>query len=394
MAPAKAARTGNQEKIPGCKKKMKKTIIAAGFTLLSFTLPIGASAATFNRIYVFGDSLSDTGNVFNLTNFAKSFVDPTIPIDPPAGYFDGRYSNGPVWVDYLADALKLTVTPSSKLAVPFPITITPTGELGVNFFFNGATTTQSVNFAFGGAKAGLDNAGDPRLPGVLREVQGFTNDLIVANQSADPNALYIVWAAGSNDYGSGSVPNQVVGNISTAVRSLFDFGARNFLVPNAPDLGKTARARTLSEQQSIGLTNLTNAHNFLLDKTLSDLSQSLTGINLLPLDVNSLFNDAIENPGKFGLTNVTQACLNISECANADQTQQNQYLFWDGIHPTTTAHKQLAEFALEKLEPKSVPEPTSSASLGMLGLAWLLRGKFKKSRQESDSTTETAKVSR
>ena len=44
--------------------------------------------------------------------------------------------------------------------------------------------------------------------------------------------------------------------------------------------------------------------------------------------------------------------------------------------------------------PQSVPEPTSSASLGMLGLAWLLRGKFKKSRQESDSTTETAKVSR
>jgi hypothetical protein len=43
--------------------------------------------------------------------------------------------------------------------------------------------------------------------------------------------------------------------------------------------------------------------------------------------------------------------------------------------------------------PQSVPEPTSSASLGMLGLAWLLRGKFKKSRQESNSTTETAKVS-
>ncbi len=44
--------------------------------------------------------------------------------------------------------------------------------------------------------------------------------------------------------------------------------------------------------------------------------------------------------------------------------------------------------------PKSVPEPTSSGAMGVLGLALLLRGKFKKSRQESDSTTETAKVSR
>lgn len=373
---------------------MKKTIIAAGFTLLSFTLPLAASAATFDRIYVFGDSLSDTGNVFNATKFAKSFVDPTIAIDPPPGYFDGRYSNGPIWVDYLADALDLSVTPSSELAVPFPITITPTGELGVNFFFNGATTTQSVNFAFGGAKAGLDNVGDPRLPGVLREVQGFTDDLLVAQQAADPNALYIVWAAGSNDYNSGSVPTGVVGNISTAVTSLFNAGARNFLVPNAPDLGKTARARTLSEQQSTGLTNLTNAHNFLLDQTLSNLSQSLTGINLISVDVNSLFNDAIENPGKFGFTNVTQACVSKLECANADQNVQNQYLFWDGIHPTTAAHKQLAEFALEKLEHQSVPEPTSSGALGGLGLAWLLWGRCKKSRQQSDSTNETAKVSR
>jgi phospholipase/lecithinase/hemolysin len=373
---------------------MKNTIIAAGFTLLSFTLPFGAAAATFSKLYVFGDSLSDTGNVFNATKFVNSFIDPTIPIDPPPAYFDGRYSNGPIWVDYVADALNLTVTPSTELAVPFPVTITPTGELGINFFFNGATTTQSVNFAFGGAKAGLDNIGDPRLPGVLREVQGFTDDLTLAQQSADPNALYIVWAAGSNDYNSGSVPSQVVSNISTAVTSLFNAGARNILVPNAPDLGKTARARTLSEQQAIALTNLSNTHNLLLEDTLSNLSQSLTDINLISLDVNSLFNDAIENPGKFGLTNVTQACLSISECVNADQNVQNQYLFWDGIHPTTSAHQQLAAFALETLDSKPVPEPTSSAALGVLGLTWLLWGKFKKSREESNSIKETAKVSR
>ncbi|NEO10569.1 MAG: phospholipase, partial [Moorea sp. SIO3I8] len=52
------------------------------------------------------------------------------------------------------------------------------------------------------------------LPGLLTQVPGFTNDLILSDQMADPNALYILWS-GANDYRSVDPPNptQVVGNI-------------------------------------------------------------------------------------------------------------------------------------------------------------------------------------
>jgi phospholipase/lecithinase/hemolysin len=268
-----------------------------------------------------------------------------------------------------------------------------------------------VNFAFGGAQTGFAGAGDfgELLPGVLTQVEWFTDDL--DQQLADPNALYIVWA-GANDYQTVEAPNPEVsvGNLKTAVESLFNVGARNFLVPNLPDLGKTARALTLGSEASSNLTALTNAHNFSLATTLNDLSQSLTDINLVPLDVYSLLNDAIANPTAFGFTNVTQACLDpvtLIPCTNP-----NEYLFWDGIHPTTVTHEQLSEFALTALmaeaapvaelpsepvpqpqsfatlrfevapvaalesEPESVPEPTSSLSLGVLGIAWLLWGRF------------------
>ncbi|WP_017316693.1 SGNH/GDSL hydrolase family protein [Mastigocladopsis repens] len=354
-------------------KNIKKAILITG-SLLPFLLPLQATAATFNKMYVFGDSLSDTGNVFNVTQVANQ-LNPTISIDPPSPpYFNGRYSNGLIWVDYLADALGVNLTPSTNLAVGSPITITPSGEFGVNSLFNGATTTQSVNFAFGGATSGLGNASDPSLPGVLTEIEAFTSDLARVNQSADSEALYIVWAAGSNDISAGNLSSTVFAeNVSQGVTSLFNAGARNIMVLNTPDLGNTPSARSLGSNVSTLLTQLSLANNSSLAITFNNLNQTLPGINLIPIDVNSLFQEAIANPTKFGFSNVTEACLDsvtLIACTNP-----NEYLFWDSIHPTTAAHAIVGELAFEKLKskPAAVPEPTSSASLGMLMLVWLLR---------------------
>lgn len=249
---------------------MKKIIfLVTGFSLLSLMLPFEALAANFSKMYVFGDSLTDTGNEFNITTFAKEFVDPTTEIDPltpPA--FNGRDSNGPLWVEYVAENLGATLTPSTELAVGAPINTTPNG-FEINFSYGGATTTQSVNFAIGGAQTGFDNTTDPRLTGLLGEIQGYTDDLRVANSSADSDALYIVWA-GANDYLSaeGGQTTETVGNIETAVTSLYNVGARNFLVPNLPDLGKTPVAMGLGTEASAGLTALVEDHNSRLDTTL------------------------------------------------------------------------------------------------------------------------------
>jgi phospholipase/lecithinase/hemolysin len=365
---------------------MKRTLfLTAGFSLLSFIFLLKASAATFSKMYVFGDSLSDTGNEFNITTFAQQFVDPTTVIDPLSPpNFQGRDSNGPLWVDYLAEDLGLTLTPSSQLAVNSPLTITNNG-FGVNFSYNGATTTQSVNFAIGGAETGFENATDPRLVGVLRQIQGFTDDLKVNNSSADPNALYVIFA-GVNDYQSGGIVevSEPVNNIATAVKSLFDKGARNFLVPSMPDLGKTPLAMSFGAEVSNNLSNLTSEHNSVLDQTLSDLSSSLTGINLISPDANSLFQNILDNPRDFGLTNVTESCLdgeypNFSVC-----DRPNEYLFWDSIHPTTIPHERLGELARASLTHKSVPESSSLVSISVLGLTWLLhkRQYFRKSGKD------------
>jgi phospholipase/lecithinase/hemolysin len=323
---------------------MKKQAVAAGFVLLSFILPLKASAASFSKFYVFGDSLSDTGNVFAATG---GLTAPTtaIPQDPP--YFQGRFSNERVWVDYLGEQLGLTPSPY--------ITLNP------------AIPNQGVNFAVGGASSGQGNAVVPNapLPGVLEQVGLLTQPTLQANQKLDPDALYAVWG-GANDYVFGQATNttQTVQNLSNAVGLLASSGAKNILVFNLPDLGKIPLASTTGV--SSNLTALTNDHNKKLAEELGKYS-NYSDLNLISVDVFSLFNQVEANPGEFGFKDVSTPCVVgdfqtiISVC-----TQPNDYLFYDSVHPTTGVHKLVADAALAAIEAKSVPEP--GINLGILAL--------------------------
>ncbi len=160
---------------------------------------------------------------------------------------------------------------------------------------------------------------------------------------------------------------------------LFEAGARNILVPNIPDLGNVPRNLSLGPDISNALTQLSQAHNFSLATTLNNLSQTYEGINLIPLAADSLFQAAITNPAEFGLTNVTEPCLD--PVSNIACTNPDEYLFWDSIHPTAVAHARLGEFASLTLKAEPVPEPSSGLGIlavGVMGIVSLLKRKWQK----------------
>lgn len=174
-----------------------------------------------NQIYVFGDSLCDVGNSFDVTSLA---LGQPIPATPP--YFCGRFSNGRVWVEYLAELL------------------------GINH-------DRCTNFAVGGANTGNTNTLVPDnsigLLGLQQQIDKFKAE----NYQLGSQALYIIWA-GANDYLSGSITDHTIPtkNLSDAVKSLADFGAKNIMILNLPDLGLLPATRNDS-QKSVFLTNLT-----------------------------------------------------------------------------------------------------------------------------------------
>ncbi|KOP27494.1 GDSL family lipase [Hapalosiphon sp. MRB220] len=270
--------------------------------MVAFTTSISNFHTIINELYVFGDSLSDIGNVFNATGGFH-------PSSPP--YFQGRYSNGLVWVEYLAS------------------------ELALNH-------QQNTNFAYGGATTGSGHING--IPDLLTQVDSF----LKVHGQVDSNALYILWA-GANDYLNGlNNPSLSIGNVSQAIESLSKAGAKNFMVANLPDLGNIPVTRKTSYSNI--LSSATIAHNLGLAKSLDVLKQKLGhDIQVIELDVHFLYREAIANPAKFGFTNVTEACL--KNCANFDNP--DNFLFWDSIHPTTAVHKLLAKAALKELKTKN-----------------------------------------
>ncbi|MDZ8051343.1 MAG: SGNH/GDSL hydrolase family protein [Aulosira sp. ZfuVER01] len=333
---------------------MKKQFVAAGFVLFSFMLPLKANAAQFGAMYVFGDSLSDTGNIFNATGgaYPQSSLYSSV--------FPGRFSNGQIWVDYLADQLKIT-QPTLVTDPKFP---------------NGG-----VNFAFGGARAGFGNAVVPdppgqHLPGVLEQVQGFAAN----NPKADPNALYTVWG-GANDFIFPPNPNDSTppaDRISQALNTLVAVGAKNILVFNLPDLSKVPLFQGTAPQS---VHDAVDQYNTTLKQTLDGLSNN-PNLNIISVDTYSLFDQVSKSPGTFGFTNVANSCrVQTSQTTYEFCSNPNQYLFWDEVHPTTAAQKLIADRALAAIEAKSVPEPSTALgtlAIGAWGAAAVLKRKRKK----------------
>ena len=284
---------------------MKISLIICGLILGSSLASGKAIAATFSQIVVYGDSLSDLGRTSALTGGAAPAY---------SNVAGGRFSNGSLWVEYLAGSLGLSTNPNT-------------------------------NFALGGATSGINNV-VPFLDGVQAQV--------AKNSIDDPNALYIVWG-GANDYlffGGTANPTVTTNHLKNEVSTLIDRGAKNILVPNLPDLGNLPGTRNLNS--SSGLTSLTQAHNTNLVEDLKNLSSTHPGIDLLLLDVDSFVSQVWAKPSNFGLTNTTDGCWLVT-CSTPDT-----YFFWDDIHPTTAAHALIGDFAFDTVtKAKSVPEPTT-----------------------------------
>lgn len=266
-----------------------------------------AHAQTFSQLYVFGDSLSDNGNLYALTN---QYL-------PKAPYFNGRYTNGLVWSEFLINQLGM---PASALH----------------------------NYAFGGARSDGDTP-----PGLLQQVESY----LELASDADPDGVYFIWA-GANNYlyntdSSLGETNQTVQDVKSAIEILARRGARHFAVINLPDIGTTPWAITEDRKNgshdfSHHMSLLSNQHNILLKAYLEKLPGTLAAeglsVTIVQVDVLAILYDAITNPQRLGLVDTSEACYTGNLLGNYGETCANpeSYLFWDTVHPTSTIHEELA----------------------------------------------------
>ncbi len=303
-------------------------------SLLAITpAALAQTPPTFTKIIVFGDSLSDTGNIANRVRNKFGFSYPSGLFD----YSDFRFTNSS---DTIPGSNQYVGVWHEQLARTFLHLPIATNSLdgGANYAFGGATTVDGSTdrtvirnpnpFAGGDYHITIDNMG--------KQVADY-----LAAFTPDPNALYLLWGGG-NDLFDDSTPAHVIATstrVNTLIRRLATEGARKFLVANVPPLGAipnyvghTSKVISL-DAASADYRERLNAD---LDATISALAAQGITIKVYRVDVWFDLIRILAEPSKYGFTNVRDSAQGDFS-ANPDK-----FLFWDDIHPTTAGHYQIA----------------------------------------------------
>jgi phospholipase/lecithinase/hemolysin len=341
---------------------MTRFVRSLGAVLLVLLLPQSPDAAgkregpRFDRYYVFGDSLADTGNVFLTTS--RLGIDPAVPpsASPHRAYFNGRFSNGAVAFEYLWQLL------GGRQQGRFGGLLPYLGLPSLN-------AAPAVNFAFGGSGTPRDDVtpGGVAVPGLIGQVEMFRAAL--GHQKPSKRALYAI-VSGANDYLGSPFkepmsPVDVIRNMADAIEVLYELGARDVIVLDLPNLALLPGVAGQPPEVRAQLAEVTTIHNDLLGAALDALAVTHPDLNLVRVNTNDLFTvlqasmnpvvpalDSLLPPSPLGFP--MSACLFVegTPCEDVPTfVPPVPFLFWDVVHPTTEAHEALAEYIYDQLQP-------------------------------------------
>ncbi len=301
---------------------MKNTFVYLRIILLFLFFSISTSVVadkSFDNIYIFGDSISDTGNLASVLGF-------TLP--SPPFYESSRISNGPVSVEVLAQKLGLNANPSLHLTGP----------------------EQGTNYAVAGGRAAAD-ATDPRSLAIQMNSFFSNHPNGVSNET-----LFVMFIGGNDvrdalDFASISESKNhidlAIENVKNALNALLNAGAEHILIVNSPNVGTTPETSRIAletgdpdyRKRAIKLSKFYN-------KQLKKVRKKLKRKNDAKFYKFNLFkyaNFIIKKGKSFGFENVTDACFNTDEfvffeiCDNG--ANFSKFIFFDELHFTARVHK-------------------------------------------------------
>jgi len=278
----------------------------------------GKSNFPFNNWAIFGDSLTDTGNIYTSEGFPQ----------PP--YYNGRYSNGPVWIEYLAPMLQL---PAPKASL----------EGGINYAYGGATSGYGVTVDVC-CSSYCCIYSDGKEDGYGVNAANQTQYYLNAHQ---PNSktLIVIWI-GANDVLNFISTKTTMANILAQITLLINKGVKYFLIVNLPDLGLAplyygTPFQTLASEAAIDF-------NTALGTTIAGIQANFSDVTFYTPDLYELSSDTAFINARGVLLQSAQALsrVNITNPESQIIVSVNASIdaWWDYEHPTTNLHKAVADY--------------------------------------------------
>ncbi|KAK9700270.1 hypothetical protein RND81_08G228600 [Saponaria officinalis] len=336
-------------------------------------------------LYVFGDSLTDSGNNNWLPTLVKSNFRP-YGIDFPDSIATGRVTNGKTVVDFIAE----------HLGLPYPTRVkepnAPPSVTGYTYASAGCGILPQTGRLL---NCSLHLTEQVRLFQVTKKTVlipaygGETQQL----EYHLANSIFFIWL-GNNDY----LNNYFMSNsnssteytpeefadlltlrLSEKLQALHSLGARKIVVFETPPFGCVPAYVSNNNGECIPSYN---EHALLFNTKLKQMIQRLSS-ELSPaayLTLGKVYDftyDVILNPANYGLRNVTGTCcrLDTVSCRQGSTPCPNrsEYLFWDGVHPTEASNSIISQscitnpsfcspFSIQDLVQLSDNNPSSSSS--------------------------------
>ena len=298
------------------------------FTITTLLFSIAAHAVPLNKIVVFGDSLSDTGNLY-------AYMKHQLPLSPP--YSEGRFTNGPIWVERL-----------------------------IQHYYPNDNKQHLLDYAFGGAGVMEDEDED----GFFTLKKEMNSYFVSHQDKADADSLYVVWI-GANNYlavpsDADASVNDVMQGVQHGLQRLAEKGAKHVLVISLPDLGRTPAAREFDEVDI--LSYFSKRHNDALEKNMGVLQKHYPDTQWVYFDINHMLNEVMDSPEQFGFNNITDTCYEdamakanpkslLKMVATFQRGRANAcdgHLFFDPVHPSAPAHQIMADRLIALFEEKGI----------------------------------------
>ncbi|CAN6456885.1 unnamed protein product [Victoria cruziana] len=318
--------------------------------LLKPVKPAEAEQTEVRALFVFGDSLVDSGNNNYLvdTNAKSNF--PPYGVDFPLGP-SGRFTNGRNPADVLAE----------HLGVPdyLPVFNNPQTK--------GARVLHGVNYASAGAGI-LDTTLESfHIIPLSHQVENFLNvTLPELEGELDDTSYFMSYAIfmfviGGNDYastcfGSSDKPcdfeelaSILIGNYTIQLEKLYDAGARKFVLYNIQPSGCNPSSRLQNDGQCLKEYNdALVMFNNRLNASLDDFTKEMPGSMFVYVDSYNIISQVIDEPATFGIEVINASCCYVSgeeyACEEYGSTCSDRsiYLYYDRVHPTEVVYNYLS----------------------------------------------------
>ncbi|KAI9728346.1 MAG: hypothetical protein M1828_003746 [Chrysothrix sp. TS-e1954] len=273
---------------------------------------------SFTSILAFGDSYTDNGNgAFKISNN-------TWPANPH--YYNGRFSNGPTYIENVATNLSLPLH---------------------DYAYGGATSSNALVQGYTGPSSTI------AVPSVVEQISSYLSDT-PANPPLSSSLVVIL--AGANDifFDPNITAAQTVAAIMPSIELLQSHGAQRFLLLNYPDLSQIPYDLYVNNANKTLLASYSAELGTLL-QALADGMEGVAFVDLMPLFDKFAF---YEEPKMFGFEPLGSygSCLTgvymetgsgvVTYCGEEEVERR---VFWDEYHPTKKAHQVAAGEVLRVL---------------------------------------------